>query len=136
MEIIDTKPSGFVKYAGFTVRFFAHLIDIIAIGIARSIMALVFGFSIWEPRVDIIWFGSIFGLVYFVVMESSKYQGTIGKMVLNLKVIDAEGNRLTASKSLIRNLSKIISAFILLIGFIMVAFNEKKRGLHDMIAGT
>lgn len=136
MQIIDTKPSEPLRYAGFTIRFFAHLIDIILIGIARSILGLLFGFSIWEPSVDIIWFGSIFGLIYFVVLESSKYQGTIGKLVLNLRVIDADGNRLTLSKAFIRNLSKIISAVILLIGFIMVAFDERKRGLHDMIAGT
>lgn len=32
--------------------------------------------------------------------------------------------------------SKIISALILFVGFLMVAFTEKKQGLHDKIAGT
>lgn len=74
--------------------------------------------------------------LYFSFMESSKYQATIGKMVLGLKVTDINGNKLDFTKALVRNLSKIISGMILLIGYLMAAFTEKKQALHDMIAGT
>jgi len=69
-------------------------------------------------------------------MESSVRQATIGKGILGLRVTDLDGNRITFLRAAIRDLAKIISAFILLIGFIMVAFTERKQGLHDMIAGT
>jgi len=69
-------------------------------------------------------------------MESSARQGTIGKSLLGLRVTDFEGNRISLLRAVGRYFAKIISAFILLIGFIMVAFTEKKQGLHDMLAGT
>jgi uncharacterized RDD family membrane protein YckC len=51
-------------------------------------------------------------------------------------VTDEQGQRISILRALGRELSKIISALILLIGYIMVAFTDRKRGLHDMIAGT
>jgi uncharacterized RDD family membrane protein YckC len=74
--------------------------------------------------------------LYFALMESSNYQATIGKMVLGLKVTDVNDGKLDFIKALVRNLSKIISGMILLIGYIMAGFTEKKQALHDMIAGT
>ena len=76
------------------------------------------------------------GLAYYAGMESSVRQATTGKGILGLRVTDLDGNRITFLRAAIRDLAKIISAFILLIGFIMVAFTERKQGLHDMIAGT
>jgi uncharacterized RDD family membrane protein YckC len=69
-------------------------------------------------------------------METSKYQGTIGKIALGLKVTDMNGDKLDISKSLIRNLGKIISGIILYVGYMMAGFTEKKQALHDIIAGT
>jgi uncharacterized RDD family membrane protein YckC len=69
-------------------------------------------------------------------LESSSMQATLGKMALGLKVTDLNGKQISFGKATGRYFAKIISAIILLIGFIMVAFTEKKQGLHDMIAGT
>lgn len=52
-----------------------------------------------------------------------------------IKVTDREGNKVGFSKTTGRHFGKIISALILLIGFIMVAFTQKKQGLYDMMAG-
>jgi len=79
--------------------------------------------------------GIILGWVYFAIMESSSTQGTLGKMALGIKVTDLEGSRVGFGKATGRHFGKIISALILLIGFIMVAFTQKKQGLHDMMAG-
>ena len=57
-------------------------------------------------------------------------------MALGMKVTDLAGNRISFLRATGRYFAKIISALILFIGFIMVAFTEKKQGLHDMIAGT
>jgi uncharacterized RDD family membrane protein YckC len=68
-------------------------------------------------------------------MESSSKQATLGKMALGIIVTDLEGQRISFGKATGRHFSKIVSGIILYIGFIMVAFTEKKQGLHDMMAG-
>ena len=75
------------------------------------------------------------GWLYFALMESSRFQGTLGKMAVQIKVTDMEGNRLTFGRATGRHFGKIVSGMILLIGYIMVAFTEKKQGLHDIMAG-
>lgn len=81
-------------------------------------------------------FSTLANWIYEAAMESSKYQATLGKMVLGLKVTDLEGRRISFLRATGRHIAKIISGFILLIGFIMAGFTERKQALHDMIAGT
>jgi uncharacterized RDD family membrane protein YckC len=76
------------------------------------------------------------GWLYFALMESSSKQGTLGKMALSIMVTDVNGNRITFGRATGRYFGKFLSGLILYIGYIMVAFTEKKQGLHDMIAGT
>lgn len=135
MQLIDSQM-GQTIYAGFLSRFIAYIIDMLMIGIVRSILALIFGFSLFHYSMGIIWFGSIFGLLYFIAMESSKYQATVGKLLMRIKVVNTQGGRITLSESIIRNISKILSALFLFIGFLMVIFDDRKRALHDRIAGT
>jgi uncharacterized RDD family membrane protein YckC len=69
-------------------------------------------------------------------MESSSKQATLGKMALALKVTDLQGRRISFARATGRHFAKIISGMILLIGYIMAGFTERKQALHDMIAGT
>jgi uncharacterized RDD family membrane protein YckC len=78
----------------------------------------------------------ILGVIYFAMFESSAMQGTPGKRAMGLIVTDLQGNRISFLRALGRYFAKILSGLILLIGYIMVAFTERKQGLHDMIAGT
>jgi len=75
-------------------------------------------------------------IVYYSIMESSKYQATLGKIVMGIKVVDQYGQRISLPKAILRNLSKILSALLLGIGYIMIIFDERKQGLHDKIADT
>jgi uncharacterized RDD family membrane protein YckC len=75
-------------------------------------------------------------IIYYALMESSKYQATLGKIVMGIKVVNKKGQGLDFSKALLRNLSKLLSAFILGIGYIMIIFDDCKQGLHDKIADT
>lgn len=72
---------------------------------------------------------------YFVLLETSVWQGTIGKRLLKIRVTDMQGKRISFKRATIRFLSKILSAQ-LLIGYIMILFTNKKQGLHDLIAKT
>lgn len=69
-------------------------------------------------------------------MESSRYQGTLGKIVMGIKVVDHNNQRLEFPRALLRNLSKILSGFLLGLGYIMIIFDDRKQGLHDKIADT
>ncbi len=122
-HIID--PSN--VYAGFWLRFAAVIIDGVLLGIVNQLLGLN------EHQ----WFiSAIITLVYYAGMESSKYQGTLGKIALGLRVTDMNGSRTSPLKAVLRNLGKYVSAFILCIGFLMIAFTAKKQGLHDIMAGT
>jgi uncharacterized RDD family membrane protein YckC len=150
------------NYAGFWLRFVAVIIDglllgsiqfiaimpvlgLMGIGMATDIqnletadettMAPMIGQMMAMAGVTQIVFLTIQTL-YYAFMESSKYQASVGKIVLGLKVIDINGERLDFTKALVRNLCKIISSMILFIGYLMAAFTEKKQALHDMIAST
>lgn len=70
------------------------------------------------------------------MQESSPKQATLGKQALGIYVTDLDGNQITFLKATLRYFAKILSTLILFIGYIMVAFTEKRQGLHDMIAGT
>ncbi len=131
-----------MSYAGFWKRFAAAIIDCIVTTIGGFIIGFVFGFIMAvsvtnDPQIlrgmgNIL--GIILGWIYFAAMESSPMQGTLGKMALGIKVTDMEGNRISFGKATGRHFGKIISALLLGIGFLMVAFTRKKQGLHDIMA--
>jgi len=72
--------------------------------------------------------------LYFALMESSKTQGTVGKLVLKIKVTDYEGNRISFARATGRYFGKILSGMIMMIGYIMAGLTERKQALHDMLA--
>jgi uncharacterized RDD family membrane protein YckC len=75
------------------------------------------------------------GWLYYAYFESSEWQGTVGKKVMNLMVTDLEGNRLTFGRASGRYFARYITKLIPLgIGFILAGITEKKQALHDMIA--
>jgi uncharacterized RDD family membrane protein YckC len=150
------------NYAGFWLRFLAYVIDYIIVYCAQAFILVpvlgIMGISFASQAAS----GGDFGegdaiamiaaiiaaasavallmfvvqVLYFSLMESSKFQGTVGKIALGLIVTDTNGGKLDFVKALIRNLGKIISSLILCIGYIMAGFTEKKQALHDMIAST
>ena len=94
--------------------------------------------SEWGERAGTIAYAADFVLwwLYFSIMESSPLQATLGKMALSIRVTDTAGQRISFLRATGRTLAKIIYGAILLIGYIMVAFTERKQALHDMMAGT
>jgi uncharacterized RDD family membrane protein YckC len=135
--------SAAVDYGGFWLRVVAYIIDTIVTSIAGAIVGFGYGFALAlagasagaaKPGGYVI--GLIIAWLYFALMESSEGGATLGKMAVGLRVVTEEGKRLSFAKATGRYAAKFISAIILGIGFIMVAFTDRKRGLHDMIAGT
>jgi len=116
-------------YGGFWLRFVAVIIDSILVGIVSGILG-----SIIPSLAGII--NLLVSGGYYIYLESSEYQGTVGKILLGLKVTDLKGNRITPQVATIRYFGRILSGIILGIGYLMAAFTEKKQALHDIIAGT
>jgi uncharacterized RDD family membrane protein YckC len=74
--------------------------------------------------------------LYFALCESSTWQATVGKLALGIRVTDLQGNRISFPRALGRYPAKFLSYIILFIGFLMVAWTQRKQGLHDLICGT
>jgi uncharacterized RDD family membrane protein YckC len=132
-----------MSYAGFWKRFAAYIIDKVIAMMAGCPIGLVFGMVMGAGGIDDpevlrlmgVILAFILSWIYYAVMESAPTQGTLGKMALGIKVTDLEGNRIGFSKATARYFGKVISCLIFLIGILMVAFTQKKQGLHDMMAG-
>jgi len=74
--------------------------------------------------------------LYYAGLESSAWQGTVGKRLLRIVVTDQYGRRIQFGRATGRFFAKIVSALVLLVGYLMVLFSERRQGLHDLMAGT
>lgn len=74
--------------------------------------------------------------LYYVFLESSNLQGTVGKIPLGIIATNINGKRLNLAQANIRYWSKNVSGLILCIGYIVAIFTNKKQALHDIIANS
>jgi uncharacterized RDD family membrane protein YckC len=137
-------------YAGFWLRLIAWFIDMCIIAIPGIVLAsfgtLVIAGTLSESEASIgglvslatyvlVYYGTL--IAYFAGFESSELQATPGKLALGLIVTDLNGNRLTVGRALGRNSGKILSdltSWGFCIGYLLVAFTERKQALHDLIS--
>lgn len=133
---------AFAGYAGFWKRFSAAIIDgvlLMAVSVViGAVMGLIYGATtVTSEGISILGnlVGALVGWLYYATMESSVKQGTLGKLVLRIKVTDLSGNQISFAKATGRHFGKLISTIFLFIGFLMIAFTSKKQALHDMMAG-
>jgi uncharacterized RDD family membrane protein YckC len=158
---VATLPqSGARAYAGFWLRFVAYVIDslllCVVIGIIAGIAIGFIGIGAFRDQFEemgrnqsnpafptlflvtimtLALCSMIIGWLYHAGMESSEYQGSLGKMALGLVVTDADGQRVSFARASGRYFAKLITGLVpLAIGWIMAGFTEKKQALHDMIA--
>ena len=74
-------------------------------------------------------------LVYLLVGWTRSGR-TIGKMLCGIRIVRENGAPLGFGGAVARLVGYMLSSMILCIGYLMVAFTDRKRGLHDMVAGT
>ncbi|MEZ4598300.1 MAG: RDD family protein [Syntrophotaleaceae bacterium] len=133
-------------YAGFWLRVVASLIDGIILSAIQMVCGIFLGLTSTlvgtaggevEPHVLVLLlFNLMIGWAYFTVFTGASGQ-TPGKMALRIKVVRTDGTDLGYGKAFLREVpGKFVSKIILGIGYLMVAFTERKQGLHDMIAET
>lgn len=125
-----------VQYQGFWIRFCANIIDTAIGALFGWVLGLalnLFDLSVWGVLGIAILVGILFSMVYETIMVA-RYGGTIGKLLLRMKVIS--DTEMTYKTAFIRHISKYVSSITLGIGYLMVAWDEKKQGLHDKMAQT
>jgi len=126
-----------VQYAGFWQRVLASVVDGIIISlVANAIAVIITSGSNPSTTYVVQVFQFLIGWVYFAMMESSARQATLGKEIVGLTVTNYEGERLSFAQATSRYFAKIVSTLTLGIGFLMIAWTEKKQGLHDIITKT
>jgi uncharacterized RDD family membrane protein YckC len=76
--------------------------------------------------------------IYVPMLESSKYQGTMGQMIMRVKIVDREGNKISFTRSICRLIVFVWTNAlgISIINFFTILFTKEKKGLHDMICRT
>gem|GEM_PF-2349674 len=136
----ETLEVEFV-YASFGRRLAAFLLDYLILLIPYAIFGIVIGLLESDidlnPKFD--FYSNIFSIIiyyaYFSCMESSKYQATIGKRILGIRVTDKDGNRIRLSKAFARTIYKVISGILtLFFGYLMALFTKRKQTMHDKFA--
>ncbi len=131
-EIRDDTSPGQREYGGFWVRVVAAIIDSMVVGMATGIMVVV-ALGMLGTGMTLFF---VISWLYEAFLLSSERQATLGKLAMGLVVTDYNDRRLTFGRATGRHFAKYLSGMILWIGYIMVAFTDRKQGLHDMIAST
>jgi uncharacterized RDD family membrane protein YckC len=156
--VVPASYAG-LAYAGFWLRFVAFLIDGVVSGFLFLILLIPLftltgagaalsrigsGEDISENAGALLAFGFLFGFfgiavgigwLYHAFSESSSWQGTLGKKMLNLTVTDMEGQPISFARASGRYFARFITNLIpLAIGYILAGFTQKKQAIHDMIA--
>lgn len=133
--------------AGFWIRAAAAFVDALIAGTLQGIIVFLFagllglllhGFDSESLlMLCLAWLLSAsISVVYYVYFTAFGGQ-TPGKMALRIKVVRTDSSSLTLGRAFYREtLAKFVSGIILGIGYLMVAFDEKKQGLHDRMADT
>jgi uncharacterized RDD family membrane protein YckC len=131
-----------IKYGGFWIRLAASMVDsILALAIILPILTLVYGpeyFTSPAPirgPIDLIltWIFPFLAIVIFWKCKSA----TPGKMLFNLIIVDAKTlQKPTTAQLIIRYFSYYVSTIPFCLGFLWIAFDSRKQGWHDKIAGT
>ncbi len=153
--IIEAAPhvvqGGEVVYAGFLKRMAAYILDSFLLAIINTVVSTVAGIAMLplvmsggmtDPSLIFVLQGVSY-LVQILVMAgyfawfyASPHQATPGKMAIGIKVVDGHGARISFWRGIGRFFATFISTLLLLAGYLMAAFTQRKQALHDLICGT
>ncbi|MFM2409137.1 MAG: hypothetical protein RL358_1879 [Pseudomonadota bacterium] len=145
LTLAVSKPT--LVYAGFWQRFAALFIDgfivgaamLLLLGVLGVVMAVSGGANVGAMMGLVALFylvGFVISAAYFTLMEAGERGATYGKRALNIRVTDAEGNRISTGRALGRWFGHWITNCTFYIGYLIQPFTEKKQALHDMISST
>ncbi len=134
------------EHAGFLIRLVAYILDSIIIGLGSLFLGLCIGlvYGVYQglgltPPLVEFWLGVLdilIPLLYFSLFHSSMWQATPGKRLVGIMVTDMNYKRITPERAVVRWLARILCVLTFGLGYVLIAFHDKKQGLHDIVAGT
>jgi uncharacterized RDD family membrane protein YckC len=135
----STGPARGLAFAGPGARLVAYIVDAIILGIATSLLialaaALVFTVPMLAilPAVAIV----VVPLIYFPYYWSRDGQ-TPGLKMMGIRVVrDRDGGPITSGQAILRLIGYWVSGFFFGLGYLWILIDRRKRGWHDLIAGT
>jgi uncharacterized RDD family membrane protein YckC len=159
------QPPAHLVYAGFWIRAAAHILDNLIVSVPFIfiwviIVSVAVGTGVFTQLVQqqrdgqptapspalvgtiiLLYLFLIFGRIvvvwlYHAILESGPHEATWGKRIVGLKVTSFSGQRISFKHASGRYFSTFITGMTMGVGYLMVAFTERKQALHDMIAGT
>jgi len=131
-----SEPTG-TQYAGFWARLLAFLADSAIVFLVSAALLAGAAVALGPEALMPVAFGiAALGLLYWPVMHASGVQGTFGKVIVGLKVTRFDGRPISILRSVWRELGKILSASVLMLGYLAAAVLPRKQALHDLLAGT
>jgi uncharacterized RDD family membrane protein YckC len=153
------RAQALEDYAGFWKRVAAYIIDGIVLYIPNLLIGKMLGSAaaeqalmqsvqgdphnmlsayaaFYSAMLPAILIQTVLAWLYFALCESSAWQATLGKLAIGIRVVDMQGGRISFLRATGRHFAKLLSGMILCIGYLMVAFTQRKQGLHDLIANT
>src|SRR3954447_1595568 len=135
------EPGVDLEYGGFWIRFVAKFVDSIIVALPGYVIQFATRSMAQDPKTIWVYLGItwLIGLTIrfcYSVGLTGKYGATLGKMACGLRVVTADGGPIGYPRAAGRFFAEILSGILLCIGYIMAAFDEEKRALHDRICDT
>ncbi|MDQ2922839.1 MAG: RDD family protein [Candidatus Dormibacteraeota bacterium] len=129
-----------VRYGGFWIRVVAYIIDFIILGVVGGIVDVILHANPSDPNssgyalANLINF--VIDIAYFVGLWT--YWGaSVGQRIFKLRIVDANTQQpIGVGKAALRWLGLVVSFLVCFVGVIWVAFDARKQGWMDKIAGT
>jgi uncharacterized RDD family membrane protein YckC/DNA-directed RNA polymerase subunit RPC12/RpoP len=144
-----TINTGVLRYAGFWIRVAAKILDGLIIGVPVMIVFVLAMFILVHPGTQptpgnivpailpiLLQCGIVFVQMAYEIFFIGKYGATPGKMACGIKVVTGDGGKVSYGRATGRFFAEMLSGIICDIGYIIVAFDGQKRGLHDHICNT
>jgi uncharacterized RDD family membrane protein YckC len=146
-----------MNYASFGDRLVAYIIDFILLSFVMGIIIVpFFGIGLFtgemfkegfedNPAAGLAYIGTMFStmgilfiipLLYDALMVASPRQGTLGKNVMKIKVVDKNGGQLPLGASIGRVLIKVVSSSACILLWLWPLFNDKVQALHDLAVSS
>jgi uncharacterized RDD family membrane protein YckC len=150
-DAIPSKPPAVAResyqgrYAGFASRFMSFAVDMIVITAVFLLALAAIWFSakiltgtninfsrgdIWVLVGYVIW-----AFIYFARSWGANGR-TAGMAIFGVQVVRDDGGDVSERKAALRTLVFPLSFLFLGLGFLGVVFGDRRRALHDVIAGT
>ncbi|MFD1123342.1 RDD family protein [Methylophilus flavus] len=130
-----------IEYVGFWARAIASIVDTILVTvIVLPFFMVIYGKAFWTGEIVLGPIGNLISWLLFpvaVIVFWLTKEATPGKMMFSAKVVDADtGNTLSKGQAIGRYLAYYLALIPFGLGFLWVAFDKRKQGWHDKLAGT